>query len=414
MGAFAASPSATACTRWASARGSDRASGTVAAPYRTIHRLLDALPDGGVGCLVGGAWFHERATIVRPVTLVSGRGRATIVGGVTVQPTARRVVVRGLAIRGRGGARATVIVRADGARILDNDVSGPGFYDRATRCILVDGARDAVVDGNRIHNCTRATRRNLYAPGIHVASALRARIANNVVFHTLGDAIVLAPNAQRTLVTRNIVDGNVSGIYIGGNRRTASSYNVVTRNIVSNSGHWNVHSAWRGRVGVGNVISSNCFWHGFGGNVVGDGLTASDNVVASPRYRHRPTDFTLLGGPCRSLRPRIVGALLPRLPRFTISYRLRALPARVQVVRLTLTGLAAGARVSVRCKRGCRVGWSGRAFRSTLALPVLRGTWLRVGAVFEVREARASWVGHVARVTVTGLPRGVRIEHRSA
>src|SRR5207253_3563884 len=141
-----------------------------------------------------------------------------------------------LAIRGGGAGPAALVVRADGAHILGNDVSGGGSRDRNTACILVDGARSVVVDGNIVHTCTIATRHDLYAPGIFVASALRARISNNVVFHTLGDGIALAPNAQRTIVTHNIVDGGQSGIYIGGNRRTASNYNVVTRNIVSNSG----------------------------------------------------------------------------------------------------------------------------------------------------------------------------------
>jgi len=305
-------------------------------------------------------------------------------------------------------------VRADGARIAGNDVSGPGFVNRNTACVLLDGPRGAIVDANRIHNCTRATRRDLYAPGVVVASALRAKITHNVVYHTLGDGIVLGPNAQHTRVQRNLVDGNVSGIYIGGNRRTASSYNVVTRNIVSNSGRWNVHSAWSGVVGQGNIVTSNCLWNGFGGNFAGGGFAKVGNIFASPRIKDRPRDFTLLGGPCVSMHPRIVPIRAVVLPRFTVTYRLRALPERVQVVSLTLTGLRGGSAVSVRCTSRCGARWRGRVSGSTLALPVLRGSWLPRGAVVEVRESRAGTVGHLARIVVVGLPGGVRIEHEAA
>jgi hypothetical protein len=378
-----------------------------------VHRLLARLPTGGTACLAGGSTFREHVTILRPATLQSGGGRATIVGGIVIAPNVPHVTVRNLVVQGSGGGRAAIRVRADGARVAGNDVSGPGFVDRNTACVLLDGTRGAIVDANRIHNCTRATRRDLYAPGILVASALRARITHNLVYHTLGDGIALAPNAQRTRVQRNLVDGNVSGIYIGGDRRTASSYNVVTRNIVSNSGRWNVHAAWSGVVGVGNIVTSNCLWHGFGGNFAGEGFARAGNIFASPRIKDRPRDFTLLGGPCVSMHPRILPIRASALPRFTVRYRLRALPTRVQVVSLTLTGLRGGSAVAVRCTSRCSARWSGRATGSTLALPVLRGSWLPRGAVVEVRESHSGFVGHVARIVVVGLPDGVRIEHES-
>jgi hypothetical protein len=414
-GALSLAPAASAaCTRWASARGSDGNPGTAARPVRTVHRLLARLPSGGTGCVTGGSTFREHVTIRRPATLQSGGGRARIVGGIVVARGVPHVIVRNLVVVGSGGGRAVIEVRADGARIAGNDVSGTGFVNRNVACILLDGPRAAIVDGNRIHNCTKATRRDLYAPGIAVASALRARITHNLIYHATGDGIALAPNAQRTRVQRNLVDGNVSGIYIGGNRRTASSYNVVTRNIVSNSGRSNVHAAWAGVVGRGNIVTSNCLWNGFGGNFAGDGFAKTGNIFASPRIKDRPRDFTLLGGPCVSMHPRIVPIRAVVLPRFTVRYRLRALRQRVQVMSLTLTGLRPGSAVSVRCASRCSARWSGRAPRSTLALPVLRGSWLARGAVVEVRESRTGTVGHLARIVVVGLPRGVRIEHGEA
>lgn len=409
--ALALSPAASAaCARWASERGSDRAAGTAATPFRTVTRLLRALPTGATGCLVGGSVFRERVFVVRPAILRSIAGRATILGGVVVTRGARGAAIRGLAIRGRGRGSAAVLVQADGALIVGNDVSGR-YVDRNVPCVLLEGVHDVVVDGNRVHECTRAIRSNPYSAGIVVASALRTRVSHNLVFHTRGDGIVLAPNAQRSRVTRNVVDGNPGGVFIGGDARTASSHNLVTRNVISNSGRWNVHASWPGPLGGENVVASNCFWNGFAGNFAGTGFWAVGNLVARPRFVDRPVDYAMRSGPCLPMHPRIVEARVAPLHQFRIAYRVRALARRVQVIGLTLTGVNRGARVDVRCTRGCRASWRGRAHRSTFALPVLRGAWLARGAVVEVRARMPFRAGHYARLTVVGLPGGVRVAH---
>jgi hypothetical protein len=103
-----------------------------------------------------------------------------------------------------------------------------------------------------------------------------------------------------------------------------------------------------------------------------------------------------------------------RLARFLVQYRLLGLKARVQVVSLTFSGLKEGASVELRCDRGCSaherlfVGPDGTASSGALI-----GAWLRRGAVIAVREHRAGWVASSARITVVGLPNGVRIAHGS-
>jgi hypothetical protein len=409
--ALSASPTASAaCSRWASERGSDQARGSAETPFRTVTRLLRALPAGGTGCLVRGSVFRERVFLRRRATLRSSGGRATILGGVVFTVRARGAEVRGLRIIGSGRGRAAVFVQADRARVVGNDISGR-YRDRNLPCVLLDGVHGVVVAANRVHDCTRTGRRDLYSAGIHVASAVRSRVLHNVVFHTLGDGIALGPNAQRTRVARNLVDGNVSGIYIGGDARTASSHNLVTRNVISNSGDWSVHSAWDGRRGGGNVVSSNCLWNGFRGHTAGTGFAVRGNIVARPRYVARPRNFTMRSGPCLPMHPHIVETRVARLPAFRVAYRVRALPRRIQVVGLSLTGVSRGARIDVRCIRGCRTSWWGRARSATLDLPLLRGVWLGRGTVVEVRARKPYRAGHYARVTVVGLPGGVRVAH---
>ena len=405
----AAPASSAVCTGWAAANGHDHARGTAAAPFRTVQHLVHALPRGATGCLKGGSVFHARVWLFRPVTLRSEGGRATIDGNVTIVRTAPDVLLEGLTIRGSRG-RAAVDVRADRAHIVGNDISGGGFQDADTPCILLEGVHQVVIDGNRIHSCTLATRKSLYSPGILVASAVGTRITNNVVFHVVGDGIALGPNAQRSVVERNVVDGNVSAVYLGGGDETASSHNVVASNILSNSGLWNVHSAWSGPVGGRNVVASNCVWNGFHGNVAGTGYSLRGNIVANPRFTNRQS-YAMAWGPCLAKRPRIVAADIPALPRFRVAYRLRALPKRVQVMSLTLDAVTPGSSISVRCRIGCSARWYGTTHSSSVALPVLRGAWLARGAVLEVRAQRYGFVGSYARLVVTGLPRGVHVGH---
>jgi hypothetical protein len=401
---------AASCTRYASSFGSDRGSGTRAHPFRTVHRLVRSLPAGATGCLSGR--FGGRVVVDHRLVLRSRSSRrALIVGGVTLTPSARGAVLQHIAIRGSGSGRAAVLVNADRARIVGDTISGTGYRDRNTACVLLAGSHDVVVDGNRIQSCTRASRRGLSAPGIFVGSALRTRISNNVVVHTAGIGIVLGPNAQRTRVVHNLVDGNAGGVLISGNRRTSSSHNVVLANIFSNSGGSNVAARWASIVGRGNVVASNCLWHGFGGNVRARGVQLRSNVVTSPRFVDRPSNYTVTAPACVAKRPSIVRGRINVVPAFRVSFHVRALPRRVQIVSLGLTGLASGARLAARCVQGCSAHWSGHARRGSISLPMLNGRWLPVGAAIDVRATRPGRAGAWARISISGLPNGLRISH---
>jgi hypothetical protein len=425
-----ATRAADTCTLWASNAGSDRNPGSQAAPLRTVRRLVASLQPGQVGCLTPGQTFAERILFTRggtpdaPIKLRTAPGRRAVIrGGISLAAGADNVLLAALAIQGEGGGRRAIVdVRSNGVGLLRDDISGPYLVNQSVPCVLLLGSTGTLIDGNTIHGCTRATRpRSVYAAGIYVASASRTTISNNFVYHTLGDAIVLAPDAQGTRVSRNIVDGNSSGIYLGGNGTDASSGNLIVDNIVSNSGRYNVHSGWApGHLGRRNLVTRNCLWRGIKANLSGRGFTATRNRIVNPRYVDRHRRLALRpSSPCWSKRPASyrdattdLGSPYPVLGRFVVSYRLRALPARVEVVRLGFDKLAPGSSVDLNCSKGCRlsehlvVGGSGTATSRRL-----RGRWLRRGAQVDVRARRGGWVGSFARITVTGLPRGVSVSH---
>jgi hypothetical protein len=109
-----------------------------------------------------------------------------------------------------------------------------------------------------------------------------------------------------------VIDGNPIGLNFSGDESGASSGNVVTRNVISNStGYWNVQSYFPGPVGSGNVVARNCLHGGNpdpdynenGGISEGPGFTAVENLIATPDYVNRNAkNFRLRKhSPCRAV-----------------------------------------------------------------------------------------------------------------
>ena len=302
---------AAACTGWASERGNDRHSGSAEAPYRTLRQLVRSLGSGQVGCLVAGSTFTERLVVNKAGLTIRTQGspRAAVVGGVLVIRGADAVRLEQLRIQGSRPRDAAIVeVRANGFQLVGSEVSGPFLLNRDTACVLLESAAWTLLEGNQIHNCTRATTRRLYSPGIFVANADHTTIRHNFVYHTTGDAIVLAPAAMRSVVRNNLIDGNVSGVYLGG----SSAENRVTSNIISYSGRFSVHGT---PSGSGNFVARNCLWRGFQGNIRGTGYLTTGNLIVSPRYVDRPRTYRVRRGPCFGKRPYPRGVTASPRPR---------------------------------------------------------------------------------------------------
>jgi parallel beta helix pectate lyase-like protein len=430
----AALPAQRGCDQYASNSGTDGSSGRSDAPVRSIGRLLAGLSKGEVGCLMPGWRFSEHVRVDgvgglgRPIRIRGlGTPRPVLSGILRVTKTGHDVTFQHLRIEGDGTpAKAIVSIAGTHISLVDDAITGTRYRNASVACIRVGGgARWTAIRRSRIHDCTRANTRMLYAPGIVVSDAQRTTIVDTIVYHTIGDAIVLAPNANGTRITHSILDSNTSGVYIGG----SSSGNVVADNVIAFNGKWNVHGG--GGSARGNVVTRNCLWKGFAANVAGRGFAAYGNLFHSPRYVQHGSTFRMRPGPCAGKRPGARGSAVPvatpppraapppvrrpaspRLARFLVQYRLLGLSRRVQVIALTFSRLKAGAAVDVRCVRGCNArerltaGPDGTASSGALI-----GGWLQRGAVVAVREHRAGWVAAWARITVLGSPRGVRITH---
>jgi hypothetical protein len=170
---------------------------------------------------------------------------------------------------------------------------------------------------NRFHDCG-STANGTYDHGIYAANLVEGRILGNIFWRTAAYAIHLYPNAQRTRVAYNVIDGDApsvrGGIIVSGDERYASSGNVVERNVVAYSQTANIEGWWAAAIGSGNLVRKNCVWAARQANISGSGLTAVDNLVSDPQFRGREAhDYRLAeSSPCRSLLGRDPAALFRR------------------------------------------------------------------------------------------------------
>jgi parallel beta-helix repeat protein len=367
----------------------------VAAPGDSVQRLADSLSPGEVGCLRAGT-YQESLTVSnggepgRPLTLRSYPGEvATLIGRLVIQKTANHVTVEQLVLDGNNANRLpSPTVNGDHVTFRLNDVTNR----HSAICFVIGAsnvdnsvkwgrAQHTLIEGNRIHDCGVLPAAN-HDHGIYVEGADDTRIQGNWIYDNADRGVQLYPDAQRSVVTGNVIDGNGTGVVFSGEGGATSNDNLVAGNVITNSRlRPNVESWWGGpEVGRGNVLRDNCVSggprdDGNGGiNSADGGFSSRGNRAANPSFVNRAAkDFRLApDSPCQSLYGGSdtlpgVGGSVPVEARHAAqprALRLRARPGVVRRGRRTvirghadLSRVGAGRRVTIlaRGKRGTHV-----------------------------------------------------------
>jgi parallel beta-helix repeat protein len=323
-------PAPVVCSKYATPTGSDTGllAGTLVQPFKTVQKLADSLSSGQIGCLRAGTYsFNQTVKVTHAgITLTSFPGeRATIRGQLWIALGADGVTISELNLDGStarpcaAGDTCAIIpspdVSANDVVFRDDDITN----HHSEICFVIGNteygaAARTVLDNNRIHDCGRLPSVN-EDHGIYVADAQGTVIRNNTIYDNADRGIQLYPNADGSLITGNVIDGNGEGIIVGGDGGEVSSDNVVERNIITNSIlRFNVESWYPAGnpIGTGNVVRNNCVhgangWYGgadgSGADWDGQGYTAQANLAHDPLYVNRGLkDFRLQwGSPCASL-----------------------------------------------------------------------------------------------------------------
>lgn len=318
LGRPATAAATVTCDRVAAPSGSDSNPGTLEQPFLTAQRMLNSLAQGQTGCLRAGTYSQnqEIKLSVPSLTLTSFPGeRATLKGRLWVADAAPGSVVADLNLDGRNDrGLPSPTINGDHVTLRGNDITN----HHTEICVSIGSAhtwgraQSTLIEDNRIHDCGRMPATN-FDHGIYVNSADDTVIRSNWIYDNADRGIQIYPDAQRTLITGNVIDGNGQGVIFGGSEETASSNSIVEHNVITNSRiRDNVESSWGGPIGTGNIARDNCvgggaYDEGDGGILQGNastlGFVARDNLIEVPPFANEAADdFTIPAShPCAAL-----------------------------------------------------------------------------------------------------------------
>jgi len=278
--------------------GSDR--GDRARPLRTVPALARSLAAGETGCLLPGRYRHAApAKLTRPGTrLVGVDGRVRVDGAIWLTGRARGAELRGLDLTASDSSFFIPLkIQANEAVVADNRIRGA----RSTTCVLVGSTRRAVgvrIERNWIRRCGRVGKLDHL---IYLQQTSGAVVRGNVLASNPGGwAVHMYPDADRTRVERNLIDGNRGGVIFAGEDDRSSDGNVVRANVIAFSApRWNVEGSWDDVLGRGNVAYSNCLYSEGPSAPSGvgpvRGFELGENLVetSSPFELHRPRRYRI-------------------------------------------------------------------------------------------------------------------------
>lgn len=236
-----------------------------------------SLEPGETGCLTGTVAADNTdlrslgGEPGRPVTITSAPGGiATIRGRLVLHDDVHDLVLRGLRFDGRSSRSASRSLQLDGDRITLDRVDVTNQRSEGS-CIgighLGDGgglAEGITIQRSRIHDCGALPPTNL-DHGIYVEHARGTTIRESWIEGSASRGIQLYPDADGTLVERNVLRANGEGIIVSGAKGLRSERNVIAGNVLGGArveGRYLLETGFEEgppRASAATVFRDNCF-----------------------------------------------------------------------------------------------------------------------------------------------------------
>lgn len=236
---------AKAASYYVATTGSDTASGSIDAPFRTIGKAAEVAQPGDVVNVRGGVYgerttISSRGTAAAPIVFRSMPGETAILDGtghaagtdlVTLLRT-EHVDFSGFEVR-NATKIGIVLWLARNTRVLDNHVHHTvrnGIYaggDVAISCY------DITVSGNSVHDTVRenefhAMNRGGWAGAIVVSRTERATISRNRVWNNDGEGIISLRSNHHVIEGNEIADNFSVNLYFDNSRFGRANGNLIT------------------------------------------------------------------------------------------------------------------------------------------------------------------------------------------
>jgi Right handed beta helix region len=251
------------CTKVAAPGGSDDAEGTEDDPYHSLEELVEELDAGEVGCLRAGTYGGDSVYFEAPgAELRSYPGElATITAFMEVVPEAAGAHIHHLRFDASHHDNDVGIkLQADQTQFTDNELTkgGNGI------CLLAGTyhpAAGVVIERNRIYDCGPASSKFMHQ--IYLQNTRGAIVRWNILTGNAGGwGVHLYANADDTVITHNIIDGNHGGVIFAGDDEATSDRNVVRYNAITYSQQrWNLEGSWSDAgTGSDNRALRNCVY----------------------------------------------------------------------------------------------------------------------------------------------------------
>lgn len=242
------------CAKYAATNGSDGNDGTLAAPYRSLGKLVSSLQAGQTGCLPAGQTYYAiegngvvgggSGTAAQPVTITSSSAEteAIVKGQLWLKPESHDIVMKGLNLHGSYGPTGAptgtkntfLILHGDRITIRNNDISnGRGICIGAGKAhasdeLPNDRADDLLVTDNSIHGCGMDAnitwaQGDSGAHGVYLENTLNAVVSHNLIYDNRYRGLQLWPRNNGAHIHHNVFDQNATHVNIGSSEPCAAT-----------------------------------------------------------------------------------------------------------------------------------------------------------------------------------------------